>query len=124
MPSPEPENTMSHHATLLRQALPGSPLEAFVAAAYDEVLVSLCSASASDADRQSFILSHLDETYPCSEWRFCGSLGFGGKFRLRTDASACVDCYPEDETPERRRTIDSANAALNALKVRFDALKS
>jgi len=35
---------------------------------------------------------------PCTEWRFQGSLGFGGKFRY---PRMSVDCYPEDETPAR-----------------------
>lgn len=53
-------------------------------------------------------------SYP-HEYRFCGSLGFGGKFRIRRGAWV-VDCYGEDETPERRATIDRTNAALAALR--------
>lgn len=58
--------------------------------------------------RQSFVIEFTGER-PTNEWRFCGSLGFGGKFRF---PRMTVDCYPEDETPERRATIERTNEAL------------
>jgi len=53
----------------------------------------------------------------CSEWRFVGSLGFGGKFRNNgnNDNTPHVDCYPEDETPERRAVIENTNAAIKLI---------
>lgn len=45
------------------------------------------------------------------EWRFCGSLGFGGKFHF-DGRRAYVSCYPEDHTPERMDAIASANREL------------
>ena len=50
------------------------------------------------------------------EWRFCGKLGFGGKFRVNNNRNGCpyIDCYQEDETPERRALIEITNAELAA----------
>ena len=47
------------------------------------------------------------------EWRFQGSLGFGGK--LYEGRPPYVSCYPEDRTPERDRVIARTNEALAAL---------
>lgn len=71
-------------------------------AVYD-VLVNVCGAA--EGDRYSFIYSATRGTL--SEWRFCGHLGFGGKYRAE---SFRVDCYSEDETPERLEIIERANA--------------
>jgi hypothetical protein len=54
------------------------------------------------------------------EWRFIGSLGFGGKFWRTTGKrpdgtwGECwlVNCYREDETPERLAAINVANERL------------
>ena len=45
----------------------------------------------------------------CDEWRFMGKLGFGGKYRSGTNR---VDCYSEDETPERLDLIKQINIKL------------
>lgn len=50
----------------------------------------------------------------CVEYRFMGSLGFGGKVWWNS-GRVYVTCYQEDETPERLATIDRTNAALAAL---------
>lgn len=50
-----------------------------------------------------------------SEYRFIGSLGFGGKF-WRNNGRWYVTAYREDLTPERQAVIDATNAALTALK--------
>lgn len=58
------------------------------------------------------------------EWRFMGRLGFGGKFRRnrgwRDDGTWgekwYVDCYPEDETDDRRALIAAANKRLADLQ--------
>ncbi len=53
----------------------------------------------------------------CREFRFCGELGFGGKFRNdgNQNNTPHVTCYAEDETPKRRGMIDSANRRLREL---------
>jgi hypothetical protein len=48
----------------------------------------------------AFVLWCLDGC-PGREYRFCGSLGFGGKFHCERDIWR-VSCYPEDSTLERR----------------------
>lgn len=57
--------------------------------------------------RQQFILSWGTMT----EFRFIGSLGFGGKFWKARDRYY-VTCYPEDETPGRQVLIQEANRLL------------
>lgn len=54
-----------------------------------------------------------DEYGPTSEWRFQGNLGFGGKFRY---PRMRVDCYKEDESPERLAAIERANTKLALFK--------
>lgn len=49
------------------------------------------------------------------EYRFNGSLGYGGKLWLNDHECPRVDCYSEDMTPERRKMIKKANEALQAL---------
>ena len=72
--------------------------------AYD-VLVEY--AGAPPGWRGSFIYDHADRR--CDEWRFQGHLGMGGKFRrLRFT----IDCYREDETPERLVIIKMVNKLL------------
>lgn len=53
----------------------------------------------------------------CHEYRLCGGLGFGGKFRNNgnNDNIPYVDCYPEDRTKGRDRMIARANARLKKL---------
>lgn len=46
-----------------------------------------------------------------SEWRFCGLLGFGGKFRNFSDR-LYVDCYPENENPETLWIMAETNEAI------------
>jgi len=68
---------------------------------------------ASEDLRSSFLHNHTVSKDACTEWRFCGRLGFGGKFRSQ---SFTVDCYKEDETPERVKIIADINTALEGLK--------
>ncbi len=44
-----------------------------------------------------------------SEYRFQGKLGFGGKYRPATNK---VECYKEDENPERMALIWAVNIVL------------
>lgn len=48
------------------------------------------------------------------EWRFCGSLGFGGKFRV-SSGKPRVDYYPEDRTPARNAMVERANERIKEL---------
>lgn len=82
------------------------------------VLVEECGASRNPDDELSFVMEYTTESAysPSSEWRFGGCLGFGGKFRY---PGLRVDCYPEDETPERNAAILAANARLAVLRREF-----
>lgn len=57
------------------------------------------------------------DKHPCTEYRFCGALGFGGKFRNNGNRNDTpyVDCYREHETPERLAMIEVANKRLAEL---------
>lgn len=68
-------------------------------------------AGASEWRRDEFVFMHANGR--CDEYRFTGTLGFGGKFwRQQWD----VTCYQEDVTPQRQKAIDETNAALAALR--------
>jgi hypothetical protein len=56
----------------------------------------------------------------CTEYRFIGALGFGGKFRNNGNHNNTpyVDCYSEHETPARLQMIERADKQLAEL---FDA---
>jgi hypothetical protein len=72
-------------------------------------------AGATEHDRIGFVVAHTTDG-GCWEFRFQGSLGFGGKFR--NDAGRWrVDCYREDETPERLAVIEATNLALARMQV-------
>lgn len=72
------------------------------------ILVECAGASADSIGRDSFII-HFTGDKPTNEWRFCGALGFGGKFRF---PRMTVDCYREDENPERLEMIKRTNERL------------
>lgn len=65
-----------------------------------------------ESDRDSFIYHHCDVKDGCDEWRFAGKLGFGGKYRSRTNS---VDCYKEDSNTERNKIITELNEALSKI---------
>jgi len=77
-------------------------------AVYD-VLVQECGAS--EEKREDFMMSQA--TDEISEWRFCGKLGFGGKFWCNPDMY--VNCYGEDMNSERMEIIFRANERLKVL---------
>lgn len=87
--------------------------------AYD-LLVLHCGASADTDDRERFVAFHT-RSHPDAhtEWRFQGSLGFGGKFWTQAWAEAPFDLrvthYPEDHTPARCAAVETVNKALRAL---------
>ena len=75
---------------------------------------------ADPTQRNSFVYYHINlSPGEHSEWRFCGVLGFGGKFRIRKglftndcpDKIFFVSCYYEDETPERIKAMADMNEA-------------
>ena len=72
-----------------------------------DVLVEICGAHI--GARSHFVSQQAYE--PICEWRFSGHLGFGGKF-WRNDGRMYVNCYREDETPERQAMIERANERL------------
>lgn len=83
-----------------------------------EVLFEHCGARPAEDDVASFVHEFTREN-PTSEYRFCGALGFGGKFRFPRFS---VDCYPEDSNPIRDKMVSDGNAALAALKSEIQAL--
>lgn len=73
-------------------------------------------------DAEAFVSSIVatagsDPWKVCREYRFCGALGYGGKFRNNgnNNNTPYVDCYPEDETPARLEMIGNANKQLAEL---------
>lgn len=73
-------------------------------------------AGAFERERERF-LHEFTKNIPTSEWRFRGKLGFGGKYRWRTNT---IDCYKENETKERKKIIESVNQSLNLIKNQFN----
>lgn len=79
-------------------------------------LVEHADAIDRDGERHAFVHAVSKADRPTDEYRFMGSLGFGGKFRNPGHGSVpYVDCYPEDMTSERSIVIDRTNEALAAL---------
>ena len=78
-------------------------------AVYD-LLVSI--GGAHEGTRFSFLHHHNDKQFPCTEWRFCGHLGHGGKYYREQNI---VSCYREDGNTQRTQIIKALNSALDAL---------
>ncbi len=71
------------------------------------ILIDVCGAQPTIEAAKDF--SH---SWPeCGEYRFMGSLGFGGKvwFARYRDPQVYVTCYPEDVNAERQAMLDKAN---------------
>lgn len=60
--------------------------------------------------REDFVFRHTQPRFP-SEYRIFGNLGPGGKF-WRSNGKFYVNCYTEDENPERLKIIEAANKRL------------
>ena len=84
-------------------------IDTYTAEAIWDVLVEFCGARDDNIDRDSFIHCATDGNW--TEWRFQGSLGFGGKV-WNNAGKFYVTCYREDETPKRTAAIEAANEAL------------
>lgn len=84
-------------------------------ALYD-ILVREAGADAGERAREVFVLTAIEwpDRLPF-EYRFCGTLGFGGKVWLHDLKAPYVTCYRENETPEREKTISRTNRALAAV---------
>jgi hypothetical protein len=77
-----------------------------------DILVAECGAT---EDWRTHFIYSTSQRYPSIEYRFQGALGFGGKFW--TDRSRWyVNCYSEDETPERATMIERTNGLLAKLR--------
>lgn len=104
---------------LCRSTLDESTLRELFERIWDQVLVPIAGTNPHPDRREGFILDYIETKYPATEWRFQGSLGFGGKFWMQDNLKCSVSCYREDETPEREKTIAKANLALSALVADF-----
>jgi hypothetical protein len=81
-----------------------------------DVLVKEAGALDEESDKNTFVQAAIDWDYKYSfEYRFMGSLGFGGKIRLPLHRYPHVTCYPEDETPERKSAMEKTNSELKRL---------
>lgn len=76
-----------------------------------DVLIEECGATAFHREQ---CVRYLTDEHGSHEFRFQGSLGFGGKVYYN-GGRLYVSCYPEDRTPERTAMIRSANARLNEI---------
>lgn len=99
------------------------PLTVELANSVYDLLVAHAGASGDPADRDMFVRLQTREF--CREYRFQGTLRFGGKF-YRDLRGWRVGCYPEHLTPERQQAIDATNWALADLlrDVEADAMWS
>lgn len=81
-----------------------------------DILVEHAGASKDPREKECFVRTCLEKNayYSLREYRFCGSLGFGGKF-WRYDGRLYVSYYPEDETPDRRKTVTKVNKLLKEI---------
>lgn len=79
-----------------------------------KIMVEECGESDDELKRNYFLNYVTTKPGQRKVFRFQGSLGFGGKFRLNSNRNFApyVDCYREDETPKRLAAIERANARL------------
>jgi hypothetical protein len=86
---------------------------AFFEQAYD-LLVRHLNAVNDAGEKKAFVDAYCQREHRATEWRFGGSLGFGGKF-WRNAGRFYVSCYPEDATKTRKKNIAKVDAALKTL---------
>lgn len=90
-----------------------------------DIIVETCGANdhPDSWDRQSFVnFASADEATQkdrgsWTEWRFCGSFGFGGK--VWNNGDFYVTCYKEEETRANLKRVQAANARLSALYLQY-----
>lgn len=69
---------------------------------------------AKEVDRDGFVTAQTSRRV--GEWRFIGTLGFGGKvYRGTRDRRVFVSYYPEDRNPVREEAMEKCNAALQKI---------
>ena len=92
-----------------------------------ELLVLCAGAYGHERTQNHFVSCWKSDSGDWSEWRFEGSLGFGGKlWRHRAFVikegfvpALCVDCYQEHRNKKRQKIITKTNEEL--LKLLVDA---
>ena len=84
-----------------------------------DILIETCGQRDDYEGRMSFVAGISGEGQ-WTEYRFIGSLGFGGKVWNTGSRGFYVSCYPEDITPEREEMIEAANAKLAELYAEVD----
>lgn len=89
----------------------GEPLPQSVIEHIYRILMEECAAPAHWKDDFVF---HQMKPNPTTEYRFCGNLGFGGKIN-RKGLRFFVNCYTEDENPQRLEIISRVNERLDEL---------
>lgn len=67
---------------------------------------------AREDERVDFIYHHCEDKFPCTEWRFIGHLGFGGKYKSGWNG---VSYYPENETPVIKALAETLNIELKKI---------
>ena len=77
----------------------------FAAKVYD-ILVAEAGATADM--KEHFLYVMCEDKYPCSEFRFCGHFGFGGKYWSDRNA---ITYYQENHT----KKLDKLEAKVNKL---------
>lgn len=78
-------------------------------------LMVICGARPMMFELAMDLARYLDgETTEPYEYRFQGSLGFGGKIYFGHHRGLYVSCYREDETPDRKSAIGRMNAWLDS----------
>jgi hypothetical protein len=88
----------------------GFPLTTAAANAIYDVLVEMVGAL--EGQRADFVRSQEEG---CVEYRFIGQLGMGGKF-WNNNGRWYVNCYPEDVTRTKKRTIKKTDIKLAVLR--------
>jgi len=78
-----------------------------------DILVESCGARDDAIEKGAFVQAVVGPNF--TEWRFQGTLGFGGKF-WNNAGKWYVSCYPEDQTSAMKQTIVEANVALATLR--------
>jgi hypothetical protein len=92
------------------------------------VLVRHAGASSSEDARADFVQNHVHAVSIATtwwiqeEWRFMGSLGWGGKLYCEPE-SFRVGCYLEDRTSHRDAVCKSTNEVLKPLYIEFRKLR-
>lgn len=79
-----------------------------------DLLVEHVGAHNDSDDKEAFVRAFTRIDHPASEWRFQGTLGFGGKF-YRSNEEFWVACYPEDRTPEKAQLLEGRGRSRHCL---------